>query len=78
MMLARVRDRYPSADAFIASLAKHGSVLGADVVRLGALLDRHDAEALERALVQALSKKARSAATVAFLLEQDRRARGRP
>ena len=31
-----------------------------------------------RHLVQALAQKARSAATVAFLLEQDRRARGRP
>jgi len=74
----RVRARCPSADAFIASLAKRGSALGADVVRLGALLDQHGAEALERALVQALAQKARSAATVAFLLEQDRRARGRP
>lgn len=74
----RLRTSCPSADALIASLAKRGGALGADVVRLCKLLDQHGAQALEEAMRIALEREARSAATVAYLLEQQRRARGRP
>jgi transposase len=73
----RLRSSCPSADALIASLAKRGSSLGADVVRLCKLLDQHGADALEEAMRIALEREARSAATVAYVLEQRRRARGR-
>jgi len=70
-----LRNRCPHADAFIDALALRGEPLAGHAARLLKLLDRYDAEELEAALDEAISRGAISAVSVAHIL--DRRARAR-
>jgi hypothetical protein len=74
----RLRATCPHADAFLDALARRDAPLAAQTARLLRLLDQAGAQALDLALVEALDREAISAASVAHLLEQRRRARHLP
>ena len=74
----RLRGACPHADAFLDALARRDAPLGIETVRLLRLLDQAGPAALNRALAEALERQAVSAASVAHLLEQQRRARRLP
>jgi len=74
----RLRASCPHADAFVDALARRDVPLGAQTSRLLRLLDQVGATALDLALAEALNRGAISAASVAHLLEQRRRARHLP
>lgn len=75
----RGRDRLRSvclhADALLDALALRGEHLGGQTSRLLQLLDRYGAVELDRAITEALTRGAPSAASVAHLLDQRVRAR---
>lgn len=75
----RGRDRLRSvclhADALLDALALRGEHLGGQTSRLLQLLDRFGAAELDRAIAEALTRGAPSAASVAHLLDQRLRAR---
>jgi transposase len=75
----RGRDRLRSvclhADALLDALALRGEHLGGQTSRLLQLLDRYGAVELDRAIAEALTRGAPSAASVAHLLDQRVRAR---
>jgi transposase len=66
----RLRSVCPAAEAFFKTLAERGHSLARPAVRLGQLLDPYGAEALERALRDALDRGSVSAESVASLLTQ--------
>lgn len=70
-----LRHRCPAAEAFVEALALRGEPLGGHTARLLKLLDRYGAAALNGALGEALARGAISAASVAYLLDQQARAR---
>jgi transposase len=74
----RLRHACPSAASFLEALALRGTPLGATTARLLRLLDQYGAEALETALVAAVTRGTPTAESVAHLLDQARRARGQP
>jgi len=74
----RLRSACRTADAFIDALALRGEPLSAHTQRLGRLLDRYGASELEAALKDVLARGAISAASVAHVLDQRRRARRLP
>jgi hypothetical protein len=74
----RLRAVCPHADAFLDALARRDAPLAAQTARLLRLLDQVGATALDTALAEALERGAVSAASVAHLLEQRRRARHLP
>jgi len=74
----RLRAACPHADAFLDALARRDAPLAAQTARLLRLLDQVGAAALDLALAEALERGAISAASVAHLLEQRRRARRLP
>jgi len=74
----RLRAACPHADAFLDALARRDAPLAAQTTRLLRLLDQVGAVALDLALAEALERGAISAASVAHLLEQRRRARRLP
>jgi len=74
----RLRSACAHADAFLDALARRDAPLGIETVRLLRLLDQVGPAALEGALAKALERQAVSAASVAHLLEQQRRARRLP
>jgi transposase len=74
----RLRHACPHADGFLEALAVRGQPLAGETARLLRLLDQVGATALEAALVEALGRGAISAASVAHVLEQRRRARRQP
>jgi len=74
----RLRSACAHADAFLDALARRDAPLGIETVRLLRLLDQVGPAALEGALAAALERQAVSAASVAHLLEQQRRARRLP
>src|SRR5436309_2914422 len=74
----RLRYACPQADAFIDALAVRGHPLASETTRLLRLLDQVGAAALDAALAEALTRGAISAASVAHVLEQRRRARRQP
>ena len=74
----RLRSACPQAEAFLDALARRDAPLGIETLRLLRLLDQVGAAALDRALAEALTRQAISAASVAHLLEQQRRARRQP
>ena len=75
----RGRDRLRSVclhtDALLDALALRGEHLGGQTSRLLQLLDRYGAVELDRAIAEALTRGAPSAASVAHLLDQRARAR---
>ena len=74
----RLRHACPHADAFVEALALRGEPLASQTTRLLRLLDQVGAPALDAALVEALARGAISAASVAHVLDQRRRARRLP
>jgi transposase len=74
----RLRAACPHADAFLDALARRDAPLAAQTTRLLRLLDQEGAAALDGALAEALARGAISAASVAHLLDQRRRARHVP
>jgi transposase len=74
----RLRAACRHADAFLDALARRDAPLAAQTARLLRLLDQEGAAALDDALAEALERGAISAASVAHLLDQRRRARRLP
>ena len=74
----RLRHACPQAEAFFEALAVRGHPLASETTRLLRLLDQVGAPALDAALAETLARGARSAASVAHVLEQRRRARRQP
>jgi transposase len=74
----RLRHACPQADAFLAALAVRGEPLTSATTRLLRLLDQVGASALDAALADAAQRGAFSAASVAHILDQQRRARRLP
>ena len=74
----RLRHACPRAEAFLDALAIRGQPLASETTRLLRLLDQVGAPALEAALTEALARGAISAASVAHVLDQRRRARHQP
>lgn len=69
----RVRAVCPAAEDFFRTLAERGETLARPAVRLGQLLDRYGAAALEKALREALARGAVAAESVAYLLQEGHR-----
>lgn len=74
----RLRSLCPSAEAFLNAVALRDGHLGGTTSRLLRLIDRYGAPSVEAALVEALSRGATSAQSVAHLLDQRRRKAGAP
>jgi hypothetical protein len=74
----RLRHACSHADAFFEALALRGHPLASETTRLLRLLDEVGASALDAALADTLARGAISAASVAHVLEQRRRARRQP
>jgi transposase len=74
----RLRQACLQADAFFEALAGRGQPLASETTRLLRLLDQVGARALDAALADTLARGASSAASVAHVLEQRRRARRLP
>jgi hypothetical protein len=74
----RLRQACPQAAAFLEALAVRGHPLTRETAHLLRLLDQVGAPALAAALAEALGRGAISAASVAHLLDQQRRARHLP
>jgi transposase len=74
----RLRQACPQAEAFLDALAVRGHPLAGETARLLRLLDQVGAFALNAALAEALARGAISAASVAHVLDQRRRARRLP
>src|SRR2546426_810896 len=74
----RLRSACPQAEAFLDALAVRGHPLASETTRLLRLLDQVGASTLDGALAEALARGAISAASVAHVLEQRRRARRQP
>jgi hypothetical protein len=74
----RLRHACPQAEAFLEALAVRGHPLASETTRLLRLLDHVGAPALQAALAEALARGAISAASVAHVLDQRRRASRQP
>jgi len=74
----RLRHACPQAEPFLEALAVRGHPLASETTRLLHLLDQVGAAALDAALAEAHARGAISAASVAHVLEQRRRARRLP
>jgi transposase len=74
----RLRHACPQAAAFLDALAVRGHPLAGETTRLLRLLDQVGAPALDAALAETLTRGAISAASVAHVLDQRRRARRQP
>jgi len=74
----RLRHACRHADAFLDALAVRGHPLASETTRLLRLLDQVGAPALDAALAETIGRGAISAASVAHVLEQRRRARRQP
>ena len=74
----RLRHACPHAEAFLEALAVRGHPLASETTRLVHLLDQVGAAVLDAALAEAHARGAISAASVAHVLEQRRRARRLP
>jgi transposase len=74
----RLRAACPPAEAFLDALAVRGHPLASETTRLLRLLDQVGAAALDSALAETLTRGAISAASVAHVLDQRRRARRQP
>jgi hypothetical protein len=74
----RLRSSCPQADAFLDALALRGEPLASQTTRLLRLLDQVGPAALDSALTEALARGAVSAASVAHIVDQRRRARRLP
>lgn len=74
----RLRAACPHAEAFLEALARREAPVVRETSRLLYLLDQVGAGLLDAALTEALERQAISAASVAHLLEQRRRARHLP
>jgi transposase len=74
----RLRQAVPEIDPLIAQWATRGDAGISQLRRLLDLLDDHGAPALRAAVVEARTREAPSAGTIAHLLDQQRRRRGQP
>jgi transposase len=74
----RLRHACAHADAFLDALAVRGQPLASETTRLLHLLDQVGAPALDAALAETIGRGAISAASVAHVLDQRRRARRQP
>jgi hypothetical protein len=71
----RLRTACSHAEAFVEGLALRGGNIGPSVARLLRLLDRHGAEAVDKAIAAAIEKNAFHPDSVAHLIDADLRAR---
>jgi transposase len=71
----RLRTSCSHAEAFVEGLALRGGNIGPSVARLLRLVDRHGAEAVEKALAVAIEQNAFHPDSVAHLIDTDLRAR---
>jgi hypothetical protein len=76
--MASLGHKVPSSKLLLEALAQRGGNLGATVVGLTRLLERHGADELEAAVAQALSRGLPSLPSVRLALDQARQARGQP
>jgi hypothetical protein len=67
----------PSAEAFLQGVARHGGHLGGTTHRLLRLLDQYGPSEMDFALGEAHRRSAFAAQSVAHILDQRRRARGK-
>src|SRR5581483_4649855 len=74
----RLRSRCSNADAFLDALARRGEPLAGHIHQLIRLLDRFSAREVDAALADAIARGAISAASVAHVIDQRRRARHLP
>jgi hypothetical protein len=74
----RLRDRCPTAQAFLVALARRNAMLGSQVRRLSQLLDHYGESDVDAALRDCLERGAVSAASVAHMLDQQAHRRGLP
>ena len=74
----RLRSACPSADAFISRLAERGVSMARHTTRLIKLLDQYGAIELDASIVDALSRGAISADSVAHVIDHRARARHQP
>ena len=68
----------PSAERFLEHIANHGGHLGGTTARLLKLLDTYTANELDAAITDAIATTSFSVRSITFILEQRRRAAGRP
>lgn len=73
-----LRSRCAHADALIEQLAIRGEHLGWHTAKLVKLLDRYGAQALDKAISQALERSAIGSAAVAHICDQNNRKQGLP
>jgi transposase len=74
---ARLRQAIPEIDRLFTQWATHGDAGVSQLRRLADLLDDYGAAALAAAVAEALTREAPSAATIAHVLDHQRRRRGR-
>lgn len=74
----RLRQSCPSIDGLLDALARRGEPLSAHVSRLLKLVDQYGAAETERAIVEAMTRGAFSAASVAHVLDQRARKKRLP
>lgn len=74
----RLRASCPHAGALLEEMARRGEALRHHTFRLNRLLDRYGAEALDRAIAEALERGAPSVGAVAHLCDAHQRSTGRP
>jgi transposase len=74
----RLSSACPSAHVFLGEIALHGGHLGGTTTRLLHLLDQYGAHALDGAIREAHGRGAFAAQSVAHVLDQRRRAEGKP
>lgn len=73
----RLRQAIPEIDRLFTQWATHGDAGVSQLRRLAGLLDDYGAAALAAAVAEALTREAPSAATIAHVLDHQRRRRGR-
>jgi hypothetical protein len=74
----RLRRQCPNADAFLEALVRRGEPVAGHTQQLTRLLDRFSAREVDAALADAIARGAISAASVAHVIDQRRRARRLP
>ena len=74
----RLQAAAPATAELLISIAERGGNLGSVTGQLGRLLDRHGAQALQAAVVEAVGRNAMHVAAVRQVLERNRHERGQP
>jgi transposase len=74
----RLRASCPRAEPLLEEMARRGEALRHHTAQLNRLLDRYGADALDRAIAEALDRGAPSVGTIAHLCDAHRRKTGQP